>query len=239
MESVAKTVPPRRLETLLQLLEMSEDETIVGPSARENLNPFLIPLSKSKKDGSMLCYIRWPTQKDSMDLQLVRTTEVGIYLVAMGTDQYCHRLAVEQEFFSQPSAPKAIELLNAVGQMYTPGEYTPFLKSGKFPTTTEADLKLVLDRYLLTKVGAFPDCYERLATNFWATNNEVSALVTCERAVSIFYGWGHPVNFHAKLMSKIPGREKEARDAARASLGQPAWTVGKDAQVVIILMMIF
>ena len=231
MEDVAKTAPPARLETLLQLLEMSSDETAVSPLARNNLNPFLIPLSKNKNDGSTLCYIRWPTQKDSMDLQLVRTTEVGIYLVAMSTDQYCHRLTVEQEFYSKPSAPQAIQLLNAGGQMYTTRDYEPFLKSGKFPTTTESDLKLVLDRYLLTKVGAFPDCYERLANNFWDTKNEVSALVTCERAVSIFYGWGHPVNFHAKLMSKIPGREKEARDAARASLGQPAWTVGKDAQV--------
>lgn len=233
MENVAKTVPPRRLETLLQLLEMSAEENIVGPSSKENLNPFLIPLSKNKADGSTLCYIRWPTQKDSMDLQLVRTTEVGIYLAAMGTDQYCHRLAVEQDFFCLPSAPSAVELLNAAGQMYTPGDFIPFLKSGKFPSVTAADLRLVLDRYLLTKVGAFPDCYERLATNFWETKNEVSALVTCERAVSIFYGWGHPVNFHAKLMSRIPGREKESRDAARASLGQPAWTVGKDAQVVL------
>lgn len=81
----------------------------------------------------------------------------------------------------------------------------PLLKSGKFPALTEADLKLVLDRYLLTKVGAFPDCYERLANNFFETKNEISALVTCERAVSIFYGWGHPVNFHAKLMSRLPG----------------------------------
>lgn len=234
MVDVAKTVPPARLETLLQLLEMSSDETVVSPLVRDNLNPFLIPLSTNKNDGSTLCYIRWPTQKDSMDLQLVRTTEVGIYLVAMGTDQYCHRLAVEQEFYSKPSAPQAIKLLNAGGQTYTPGDYEPFLKSGKFPTVTENDLKLVLDRYLLTKVGAFPDCYERLALNFWETKNEVSALVTCERAVSIFYGWGHPVNFHAKLMSKIPGREKEARDAARASLGQPAWTVGKDAQVCAV-----
>lgn len=205
MENVAKTVPPRRLETLLQLLEMSPEEQIVSPTARVNMNPFLIPLSKNKKDESTLCYIRWPTQKDSMDLQLVRTTEVGIYLVAMGTDQYCHRLAMEQDFYKKPTASKAIELLNAAGQMYVPGEYEIFLNSGKFPIATEADLKLVLDRYLLTKVGAFPDCYERLATNFWDTNNEVSALVTCERAVSIFYGWGHPVNFHAKLMSKIPG----------------------------------
>ena len=90
-------------------------------------------------------------------------------------------------------------------QPYVAGEYMPLLKSGKFPTFTESDLKLVLDRYLLTKVGSFPDCYERLATNFFNTKNEISALVTCERAVSIFYGWGHPVNFHAKLMSKLPG----------------------------------
>jgi hypothetical protein len=157
--------------------------------------------------------------------------KVGIYLVAMGTDQYCHRLVAEQDFMSLPTAPKAIELLNAAGQMHIEGDHIAFLKSGKFPTLTEEDLKLVLDRYLLTKVGAFPDCYERLATNFFNLKNEVSALVTCERAASIFYGWGHPVNFHAKLMSRMPGREKEARDAARASLGQPAWTVGKDKQV--------
>ena len=92
-----------------------------------------------------------------------------------------------------------------LSQTYSAGEYMPLLKSGKFPTLTESDLRLVLDRFLLTKVGAFPDCYERLATNFLDTKNEISALVTCERAVSIFYGWGHPVNFHAKLMSKLPG----------------------------------
>mmetsp|Transcript_22782 Transcript_22782/g.22011 ORF Transcript_22782/g.22011 Transcript_22782/m.22011 type:complete len:370 (+) Transcript_22782:93-1202(+) len=228
MKDVAKVEPPARFQTLLQLLDISE-ETVVSPSVKAGLNPFLIPLSRDKY-GSMLCYMRWPTQKDGMDLQLVRTTEVGVYLVAMGTDQYCHRLAVEQDFMSLPTAPQAVALLNAVSQMYTSGDYIPFLKSGKFPSLTKEDLNLILDRFLLTKVGAFPDCYERLAKNFVETNNEVSALVTCERAVSIFYGWGHPVSFHAKVLSRMGGREKEARDAARASLGQPAWTVGKDAQ---------
>lgn len=32
-------------------------------------------------------------------------------------------------------------------------------------------------------------------------------------------------------ISNFLGRNKEARDAARASLGQPAWTVGKDPKV--------
>ena len=37
-------------------------------------------------------------------------------------------------------------------QLYTAAGYVDFLKSGKFPTLTDEDLKLVLDRFLLTKV---------------------------------------------------------------------------------------
>ena len=68
-------------------------------------------------------------------------------------------------------------------------------------------------------MGAFPDCYESLANNFIAAKNDVSALVTCERAVSIFYGWGHPVAFHARALSGMADRMVEARDAARSALG--------------------
>ena len=50
---------------------------------------------------------------------------------------------------------------------------------------------------------------------------QVSALVTCERAVSIFYGWGHPVAFHARALSGMKDRSVEARDAARSALGNP------------------
>jgi hypothetical protein len=38
---------------------------------------------------------------------------------------------------------------------------------------------------------------------------------------------------HLVYMYLETGRGKEARDAARASLGQPAWTVGKDQSVSI------
>ena len=70
-------------------------------------------------------------------------------------------------------------------------------------------------------MGAFPDCYERIAANFYDQDNEVSALVTCERAVSIFYGWGHPMHYHAKMMGKMRGRDKEAQDAARCAFAPP------------------
>lgn len=220
---------PKNLGTLLTLLQLKGD-ILLTPTDRDGLNPFLIPLAKSSVDNSLICYIRWPTQKDDMDLQIVRTNEVGITLEAMGTDQLCKRIAVEQDFFSSSVAPEAVALVNAGGISYQIGEFMPTLKSGKFPIFTEEDRRLALDRYLLTKVGAFPDCYERIAQRYVQNKDEVSALVTCERAVSIFYGWGHPVSFQAKTLASLPNRDKEAKDSARFAMTAPKWTLAKSRQ---------
>ena len=231
-KNVAKVDPPKRLNTLLELLTITGAE-LVNPRSRAELNPFLIPVSKNSSDNSLLCYIRWPTQKDDMDLQLVTTTECGIILSALNTDHYCHRLAVELDFRGNTKAETALELLNRDGQLYSTGDYFSILKSGKFPATTEEDLRLILDRYLLLKVGSFPDCFERLASNFLKNGNDVSALVTCERAVSLFYSWGHPIHFHTKMLNKL-GRDKEAKDSARASMGMPKFTIGSTRSVRMI-----
>lgn len=235
----AKVDPiPQRFRTLLQILELKcknskeEDFSNIVPcptAARKGINPFLVPIAENVVTKELLSFIRWPTQKANMDLQIVRASADGMLtLVSLGTDQYCHRLAVEMDFFGHPEAGAAIALLNSVGEVpinYKQGDFLPFLKSGKFPAITPADLRLVLDRFLLTKVGAFPDCYERLANDFFEKGNTVSALVTCERASSVFYGWGHPMAFHSNMLQRIPDRDKEARDTARASMSMPKWTL--------------
>ncbi len=76
------------------------------------------------------------------------------------------------------------------------------MMSGKFPVSTDAELRLVLDRYLLTKVAAFPDCYERLASHHMDKGNGVSALVTCERMIALFSNWAHPMHFHSKMLGR-------------------------------------
>ena len=151
---------------------------------------------------------------------------VGIVLIAMSTDQLCKRIAAEMDFYSLSGSKTVIDIVNKDSPLYEPGDFLPFLRSGKFATLSANDLTLVLDRYLLTKVGAFPDCFERLAENYFSKDDVVSALVTCERSISVFYGWGHPVKFYANMLNRIPGREKEAADAARNALGMPAWTIG-------------
>ena len=130
IEDVAKFKAPERLDTLLQLLALSGEE-IVQPSerGRYDLNPFLIPISRDK-ENRLTCYLRWPTQKDSMDLQIVHTTEVGVRLRAQNTDQLARRIVAEEDFLSLPRAKEAADILAQGGLKYTLGEFIPFLKSG-------------------------------------------------------------------------------------------------------------
>jgi hypothetical protein len=62
-----------------------------------------------------------------------------------------------------------------------------------------------------------------MSTSFMKNKNETSALITCEHAISVFYGWGHPMRFNAQQLEKN-GQKKEAGDGFRASLRQPIWT---------------
>lgn len=204
----ARALPPKNLKFLLELLQHRGD-AIISPSQRSGLNPFLIPLSQSD-DGVTTAYIRWPTMKEGAELQIVKTNEIGVSLVSVDTDKYCHRLVVEKDFESTDDALPLIENANLNGITYKSGDYISLIKSGKFPATTHEDRHLILNKYILTKVGSFPDCYERIATNFLKTGSEISAFVTNERAISVFYGWGHPMAFNAELMTQAKGRETEA-----------------------------
>lgn len=229
LKNEAIVEPPARLSALLDIVSMNGD-TLVDPRDRQGLNPFLVPVSRRSADNELLCYIRWPTQREEMPLQLVQTTQAGVKLVALSTDHFCHRLSAEMDFYKHPNAAEAIDTTNKLNQLYKKDDYLPMLESKKFPTNTPHDLKLVLDRFLLTKVGPFPDSYERLSTNFLKAGNEVSALITCERAASVFYSWGHPLHFHTKMLRDL-GRDKECTESARASMGLPKWTIGDTKEV--------
>lgn len=55
-------------------------------------------------------------------------------------------------------------------------------------------------------------------------------MVTCERASSVFYGWGHPIAFHSGILQGLPERQKEAKDTARAAMSMPKWTLAPDRE---------
>lgn len=46
-----------------------------------------------------------------------------------------------------------------------------------------------VSRFLFLKVGSFPDVFETLAQEHLAKGDQQSALITCEKAYSLFPGW--------------------------------------------------
>lgn len=229
LSKVAQFTPPKEINALFQLLKLTGSK-FVEPTNRKNVNPFLVPITLDK-NGEKLCYLRWPTQRDTMELQLVRTTKVGVELVALNTVHYCQRLVTELEFYSDPSVKSAINILQANGISFQPDGYSALMKSGKFPVQTVNDQRLLLDRYLLTKIAAFPDCYERLAHNHMENNNSVSALVTCERMIALFSSWARPMHFHSKMLHRLGNRPLEVKESATAAMGLPLWTLAADQEV--------
>eukprot|EP01041_Mallomonas_annulata_P002746 gene2746-5411_t len=225
LRAIACIDPPTGLDVLLQILKLN-DEEIIPPNHRFDLNPFLIPLSKSKHDNNLLCYIRWPTQKPNMELQLVRTTQTGISLCALNTTQFCQRLTIEMDFKSHKNSNKTIELMmnNSSNYSYNKNDYLEFFKKSKFPSNSFLQQKLLLDRYILLKVGAFPDLYTNIAFDYLERKDSTSALVTCERSLSLFPGWGYPTGIHAKILSILEGPNEHSKDIARTALTNPLWT---------------
>lgn len=225
------------VKKLLSLLQMSGTYSLLGWSGRadlskykkdKNINPFIIPIAKSTKNDRIIGYMRWPTQKEDMELQLVSTNQVGLSLESLNTIDYCYKMVIEMDTEKHPAANEAIEVYNKDNneKIYSNKDYMMFLEKykGKFPVETVADKRLALDRFLLNKFGNFPDVYRRLANNLFSKNNSTSALITCEMGVDKFYGYGHPISFHADVLSRIPGNEKEATHAARSSMRMPVWT---------------
>lgn len=95
-----------------------------------------------------------------------------------------------------------------------------------------------LDKYLLLRVGPFPDLYETISFQHWARGDESSALIAAETSNGKFTGFGCTYASYARLLSQLPNRKEEARDAARVCLRLPISTVGmtlEDFRQVAIL----
>jgi hypothetical protein len=229
LQDVAKVEVPSRLPALVETLKLQGLE-LVEPQKRHSLNPFFIPVGKDATTGHYVGFMRWPTQKEGMDLQIATTTEAGVKLVALSTDKYVARMAAESDFYGRPESDYLESMANESGTLYKKGDSLAMLNSGRFPSQTDHDKRLILDRYLLTKVGAFPEGYERLAEDFREKKNDVSALVTCERSSNVFYGWGHPNTYHALMLLKL-NRAAEAKDTAQSSLAMPKWTLTSTIKV--------
>lgn len=89
------------------------------------------------------------------------------------------------------------------------------------------DLGYGIDRYVLLRVGPFPDLYETMALNHLQRGDVESSLIAAEANNGKFGGFGSTFAFYARLLSSLPQiRTNEARDAARMCVRMPLPSMG-------------
>ena len=218
MRDVAKIDAPPYLDGLLHSLSRKPEAELVMPSTRQQLHPFLIPLSRDNNTGVLTGLLRWPTPPEGMELPVVQTLpdDLGLVLLSPSAKSHLTRAVATADFGGDMETVTELRASSALALAYQNGDCD--------------ESKLGLERFLIIKVGAFPDLYEGLAEFHEAKKDTQSALITCERAAQVHPGWGRAHAFHARYLKSL-GRENEARDAARFCLQMPLWTIGRRSDV--------
>jgi hypothetical protein len=209
---------PAYLDGVLHTLANIQGETILLPGDRQGLHPFLIPLTRANSTGAVTGLLRWPTPPPSMEVPVVRSipNDLGLELLAPSCKQFVTRALATADFGGKSDTASSIRRGCSLALAYQDGDVD---KAG-----------FGLERYLLVNVGPFPDIYEGLARFHLAKGDDKSGLVACERAATVFPGWGRAHVFHSQVLMEL-GREPEARDAARFGLQMPLWTLGNRSAV--------
>lgn len=215
LRDVAHVKQPPCLKGVLHVLEQSGEHP-VAPRQRGGLHPFLVPLTRTQS-GETTGFLRWPTAPDTMEMPIVRTVpnSLALNLVAPSATALVARAHASADYAGRVDEAEAIRTLSPEAELVA-GEV---MRS-----------EMPLERFLVLRVGKFPDVFEGLAEFHLAKGDESSALVTCERANTLFPGWASPHVFHTLVLKRL-GRECEMRDAARFTLQMPLWTMGGTAQV--------
>ncbi|PXF46020.1 hypothetical protein BWQ96_04195 [Gracilariopsis chorda] len=212
LTQVAKTSPPPYLDGLLHALSASSTR-FTPPSIRTDLHPFLIPLVYDIESEVTTGLLRWPTPPDEMDLPIVQSSprDPSLKLIAPSAKSYVTRQLASADFAGNYEVRNSLRSACSLALAYQNGDVD---QSG-----------VGLERFLILKVGPFPDIYEGLVEFHKAKGDTQSALITCERSANAHPGWGRAHAFHANFLREL-GREMEARDAARFCLQMPLWTIG-------------
>lgn len=190
---------------------------------RKDLHPFLIPLCVDEANNTPVGLLRWPTPPADFDLPVVRATRrydgFQLELLARSAKDYIARTMATADASGNS---EWFEQIMELGDLEADAIY----KKGDVDASGFG-----LEKFLVLRIGPFPDVYEGLAEFHAARGDSQSALITMERACQAFPGWARSHCYHARLLSRL-NRPLEARDAARFSLQMPLWTMNDNVQEI-------
>jgi len=198
----------------------------------KDLHPHLLPLARSQSTGNVICALRrayaddagydspslaspWPIVESAVGLP-------GMRLLSLNSEHLMRRICADADAnLEGDDAQRILELYNdglgsgSLGAMDAPYEMGSVEKLG-----------YGLEKYVLLRVGPFPDLYETMANQHLSRGDEESSLIAAEASNGKFGGFGSTFAFYAKLLSSLPNREEECRDAARMCVRMPLPSMG-------------
>lgn len=194
-----------------------------------DLHPHLYPIAKSQSTGRYICGLRRPSSstEDGQDhtnpnspLPIVEggIDLPGMKLLALNSELLMRRIAAEADHVGGDKGSEIVEIYNdglGEGKLIDSGLDTLY-ESGSVEK-----LGYGPEKYALLRIGPFPDLYENMTNQHMSRNDEASALIAAEAANGKFTGFGSTFAFYSQLLSTLPNREDESKDAARVCLRLP------------------
>jgi len=153
-------------------------------------------------------------------------TQPGMRLLSLNSEHFMRRIAAEADDDEDTEAKEEVTSLYNEG--LGKGELTGAFSSLDEPWVpgAVADLGYGAEKYCLLRVGPFPDLYQSMSRQHLGRGDEKSSLIAAETCNGKFGGFGSTFAFYAKLLSELPKRGEEARDAARMCLRMPVPSMG-------------
>jgi hypothetical protein len=195
-----------------------------------NLHPHLFPIAKSTKTGNYICALRRAYADDASyesstdapwPIVESKAGAPGMQLLALNSEHLMRRIACESDF--QGDGDSLVRIYNdGLGK----GLMSEKALDAVYEAGSAESLGYGVDKYILLRVGPFPDLYERMAAQHAARGDEQSALIAAEANNSKFTGFASTFKHQAKLLSSFSNRDDESRDAARMCLRLPIASIG-------------
>jgi len=201
-----------------------------------NLHPHLYPLAKSKSTGNFICALRRAYADDAPELHENASNALwpiveakldgpGIRLLALNSEYLMRRIVCECD--SSGSRKELIDLYNKdLGKDIIKDEGL----DRPYEEGSVDRLGYGVDKFVLLRVGPFPDIYRNLALGHAKREDESSSLIAAEVANSKISGFASTFLFYSTLLNSFPNRSEETRDAARICLRMPLPSIGLTAQ---------
>ena len=193
-----------------------------------DLHPHLYAIAQSTKTGNYICALRrcfaddadyesstnapWPIVESAAGSR-------GMKLLALNSEHMMRRIACESDSSGGPDLASIYN--NGLGK----GNLAEALDS-PYEAGSVEKLGYGCDKYVLLRVGPFPDLYETMALGHKSRGDESSSLIAAEASNGKFVGFASTFAFYARLLNSFGAREDEARDAARMCLRLPLPSIG-------------